>query len=85
MYGNLRSKLDLQEENFPFSLPLKEKFSHNEVIFLPAFWFTKLLLGRGSSLFLGNILPVTVFLQFSKKPSNEVHLFFSKLTLKSEK
>lgn len=74
MYGNLRSKLDLQEENFPFSLPLKEKFSHNEVIFLPVFWFTKLLLGRGSSLFLGNILPVTVFPQFSKKASNEVHL-----------
>lgn len=24
MYGNLRSKLDLQEENFPFSLTLKE-------------------------------------------------------------
>lgn len=34
MYGNLRSKLDLQEENFPFSLTLKGKFSHNEVIFM---------------------------------------------------
>lgn len=61
MYGNLRSKLDLQEENFPFSLPLKEKFSHNEVIFLPRLLVYKIAFRQRVLPLLGEHFAVTVF------------------------
>lgn len=49
------------------------------------FRFTILLLDRGSSFYVGNVLRVTVFLQFSKQLSEPVNLFVSKSTLKSAK
>jgi len=85
MYGNLRSKLELQEENFPFSLTLKESSLTMRSFLCPRLSVYNLDFRQRVLLLLWNISRVTVFLQFSKQLSEEVHLFVSKLTLQSSK